>query len=162
MFFSFSIKLFLNGLLIITLKASVSIFQRSKHFSFYFSFICNPNKKKVQFIPFFSFLLPFLLGTKHAWEKHFLFLISTCNLDARFLKFTLNIKTYKKFEGLISKLVLRETLLKNNWYSIFYIFVNMNNTRDTNYFTKKIYKLLMWWVIIGKWKRDINGGLNEN
>ena len=81
-------------------------------------------------------------------------IISTCNLDARFLKFTLNIKTYKKFEGFISILVLRETLLKNNWYSkknknkketriidnwysIFYIFVGINNTRDTNSFTKK-------------------------
>ena len=41
-------------------------------------------------------------------------IISTCNLDTRFLKFTLNIKTYKKFEGFISILVLRETLLKNN------------------------------------------------
>ena len=44
-------------------------------------------------------------------------IISTCNLDTRFLKFTLNIKTYKKFEGFISILFLRETLLKNNWYS---------------------------------------------
>ena len=41
-------------------------------------------------------------------------IISTCNLDTRFLKFTLNIKTYNKFEGFISILVLRETLLKNN------------------------------------------------
>ena len=77
-------------------------------------------------------------------------IINTCNPDARFLKFTLNIKTYKKFEGFLSKLVLREILLKNNWYSIkkkkgsltidtliFYIFVNINNTRGTNYFTKK-------------------------
>ena len=45
-------------------------------------------------------------------------IINTCNPDARFLKFTLNIKTYKKFEGFLSKLVLREILLKNNWYSI--------------------------------------------
>ena len=44
-------------------------------------------------------------------------IISTCNLDTRFLKFTLNIKTYKKFEGFISILVFGETLLKNNWYS---------------------------------------------
>ena len=45
-------------------------------------------------------------------------IISTCNSDARFLKFTLNIKTYKKFEEFLFKLVLRESLLKNNWYSI--------------------------------------------
>ena len=77
-------------------------------------------------------------------------IINTCNPDARFLKFTFNIKTYKKFEGFLSKLVLREILLKNNWYTIkkkkgsltidtliFYIFVNINNTRGTNYFTKK-------------------------
>ena len=44
-------------------------------------------------------------------------LINTCNPDARFLKFTLNIKTYEKFEGFISKLVLRKSLLKNNWSS---------------------------------------------
>ena len=34
----------------------------------------------------------------------------------------------------------------------------MIENRDTNFFTKKIYKLLMWWVIIDKWKNDINGG----
>ena len=34
----------------------------------------------------------------------------------------------------------------------------MSNARDTNYFTTKIYKLLMWWMIINKWKNDINGG----
>ena len=45
-------------------------------------------------------------------------IISTCNSDARFLKFTLNIKTYKKFEEFLFKLVLRESLLKNNWNSM--------------------------------------------
>ena len=34
-------------------------------------------------------------------------IISTYNLDARFLKFTLNMKTYKIFEGFFSKLVLK-------------------------------------------------------
>ena len=34
----------------------------------------------------------------------------------------------------------------------------MNNAREANYFTKKFYKLLIWWVIIGKWKNGINGG----
>ena len=32
-----------------------------------------------------------------------------------------------------------------------------SNTRDINVFTKKFYKLLMWWVIISTWKCDING-----
>ena len=45
-------------------------------------------------------------------------IIITCNLEARFLKFTLNIKTYKKLEEFLFKLVLRESLLKNNWYFI--------------------------------------------
>ena len=93
-------------------------------------------------------------------------IISTCNSKARFLKFTLNIKTYKKLEEFLFKLVLRESLLKNNlysikkkkkkktriidnWHSIFYIFVNMNNTRDTNYFTKK--KLQAVDVVIDYW-----------
>ena len=30
-----------------------------------------------------------------------------------------------------------------------------NNDRDTNFFTKFFYKLLMWWVIIGS---DVNNG----
>ena len=33
------------------------------------------------------------------------------------------------------------------------------NARDTNFFTKKCYKLLMWWVTIGKWKNDVNSEL---
>ena len=31
-----------------------------------------------------------------------------------------------------------------------------NNARDTKFFYKKFYKPLMWWMIIGKWKSDIN------
>ena len=90
-------------------------------------------------------------------------IISTCNLNVRFLKFTLNIKIYKKFEEFFFKLVLRENFLKynwysikkkkkgpgGNWYSIFYIFVNMNNIKDTNYFTKK--KLQTADVMIDYW-----------
>ena len=41
-------------------------------------------------------------------------IINTCNPNARFLKFTLNIKTYKKIEEFLSKLVLRKSLLKDN------------------------------------------------
>ena len=107
-------------------------------------------------------------------------IISTSNSEARFLKFTLNIKTYKKLEEFLFKLVLRESLLKNNlysikkkkkkktriidnWHSIFYIFVNMNNTRDTNYFTKK--KITSCWC--GDWllvneKVILMVGLKEN
>ena len=102
-------------------------------------------------------------------------IISTCNSDARFLKFTLNIKTYKKFEEFIFKLVLRESLLKNNLYSMkkkklelltidtlsSIYFVNMNNTRDTNYFTKKLINC--WyddWLLINE-KVILMIGLNK-
>ena len=102
-------------------------------------------------------------------------IISTCNSDARFLKFTLNIKTYKKFEEFIFKLVLRESLLKNNWYSMkkkklelltidtlsSIYFVNMNNIRDTNYFTKKLINY--WyddWLLINE-KVILMIGLNK-
>ena len=102
-------------------------------------------------------------------------IISTCNSDARFLKFTLNIKTYKKFEEFIFKLVLRESLLKNNLYSMkkkklelltidtlsSIYFVNMNNTRDTNYFTKKLINC--WyddWLLINE-KVLLMIGLNK-
>ena len=90
-------------------------------------------------------------------------IISTCNPNARFLKFTFNIKTYEKFEGFLSKLVLRKIFVKkqlilyfkkkikktriiDNWFSIFYIFVNMNNTKDINYFTNKF---INYWC--GNW-----------
>ena len=32
-----------------------------------------------------------------------------------------------------------------------------NNVKDTNYFTNFFYKRLVWWVIIDKWKSNING-----
>ena len=35
--------------------------------------------------------------------------------------------------------------------------IKKNNAKDTNYIIKKIYKMLMWWMIIGKWKSEING-----
>ena len=40
---------------------------------------------------------------------------------------------------------------------------NKENARDTYFFTKKIYKLLMWHVVIGKWKKknDVSGGPNR-
>ena len=34
----------------------------------------------------------------------------------------------------------------------------MENARDRYFFYKVIYKLFMWWVIIGKWKNDVNNG----
>ena len=144
------------------MRIFVSISKKSKHFSFYFSFICNLKKKKKSLVYSVLFFPPSLLGTKHAWEKHFLSLISPCNLDARFLKFIFNIKTYKKFKGFISKLALRDILFKNNWYSIFYIFVKMNNIRDINYFTKKFTNY--WycdWLLINE-KVILMMSLDEN
>ena len=38
----------------------------------------------------------------------------------------------------------------------------MNNVRDLKLFYKKFYKLLVWQIIIGKWKNDLMMGLNEN
>ena len=35
---------------------------------------------------------------------------------------------------------------------------HMNNVRDTNYFIKFFYKILILLMIIGKWKSDFNGG----
>ena len=31
-----------------------------------------------------------------------------------------------------------------------HVFCFKNNARDTNYFTKFFYKLLIWWIIISK------------
>ena len=73
-------------------------------------------------------------------------IISTYNLDARFLKFTLNIKTYKKFEGFLSKLVLRKTLLKNNWYSIKKL-KKKKKTRIIDNWYSIFYSLLTWIIL---------------
>ena len=71
---------------------------------------------------------------------------------------------------------MREILLKNNWYSIkkkklesltidtliFYIFVNMNNIRNINYFTKKFINY--WyddWLLVNE-KVILMVSLDEN
>ena len=47
----------------------------------------------------------------------------------------------------------------SNWNTTHrFKYFEKNNARNTNYFIKKIYKLLMWWMIISKWKNDINDG----
>ena len=56
-----------------------------------------------------------------------------------------------------------DTTIKKNTKNIrtYYsnLFIYKNNARDTNYLPKKKnYKLLMWRIIISKWKNDINGG----
>jgi len=39
-----------------------------------------------------------------------------------------------------------------SWKVFFILFYFFSNARNTNLFIKKNYKLLMWWVVIGKWK----------
>ena len=51
----------------------------------------------------------------------------------------------KNMQNALPKIILTITFWKNY----------KNNARDTNYFTKN-YKVFMWWVIIDKWKYDIN------
>ena len=56
----------------------------------------------------------------------------------------------------------KETRIIDNWYSILYIFVNMNNIRDTNYFTKKF--TTCWyndWLLVNE-KVILMVGLDKN
>ena len=80
-------------------------------------------------------------------------------------------------KSFFSKLVLRENFLKYNWYSIkkkkgpgslaidtlssIYLLIWII-LKIQIILQKKNYKLLMWWLIIGKWKSDINDRFKQN